>query len=272
MSGSKIENTCVILIKRGIEKCKIVFHHLIEKMKRIKKIQLMRKQKLVLVAGIIAILILLVVLFFSGVSKHALVKKASSVSAQAVQMQQQNSQEFLDQQKNVLLTKIESQVATLSEQANQGSAATENHQALEQLARHLSAFIQTEQAAEKITQDREDALRRSQATISEQNFAVSKQLAEIHKAVAPQQYLPIRVLPFRVEGMSFWNGAPMVTIAMAGVNGQSFYKLIGKGEAYGCAAIEHSRGCSSWIVQSININTGVVIFKNHNNQMVRVSL
>jgi len=137
----------------------------------------------------------------------------------------------------------------------------------------LTVLIQSEEITKNSDKNKVAELQAVQASISKQNYKVRAQLNAIHKAVVPQHYLPESILPFQVEGLSFWNGQPMVTIAMTGINGQHFFKLIGQGNEYSCSTHNHRQnGCTSWTVKSIHVNTGVVIFEDHHGQHVRVSL
>lgn len=213
------------------------------------------------------------VLVFSFMGKHTVRDlNKENITQQAVLMQKKAG--VGQQHDNVVLLKtIEAKLTQLQQKPQQDPAAEVNHQALLQLASQLSVLIQSEQKSEILNQDKVDALERSQDSMVKQNNEVKAQISAIHKAVVPAQYLSLSVLPFTVQGLSFWNGQPMVTISMMGMGGQPFYKLIGQGNEYGCSFHrEHQTGCRSWIVQSININTGVVIFSDHQGQLVRVSL
>jgi hypothetical protein len=87
------------------------------------------------------------------------------------------------------------------------------------------------------------------------------QLTKLSKAVIPQKYLPASILPFKVVGLDFWNGKPMVSIAIKDVQGVMHYTLMGQDMRY-----------SFWAIRKINTSPKEAIFVNNKNQYVKVEL
>lgn len=240
------------------------------------KLQGMNKKQLrtlyvfVGIAGFL-ILVLFWVVIFIGVHHHKPVPAVQAVKQQAVLMQKSKMQAA--EQNIVPLEKIQKELTELLQKPAVSPEESENHKALQQLSSRLSVLIHQQQSSVVINQKQIAAVINTQQLLAKSNKVVQRQLSEIHKAVTPVHYLPVSTLPFRVEGLSFWNGQPMVTISMVGLAGQHFYKLIGQGGEYGCSYhTAHGHGCASWIVKHINVDSGAVVFANHNGQFVKVSL
>jgi hypothetical protein len=69
------------------------------------------------------------------------------------------------------------------------------------------------------------------------------------------------VLPFKIEGIDFWNNQPMVSIAMKDTSGVTHYRLIGKGME-----------AADWRLKSLNAKTKTIIFINSKNKKVKTEL
>lgn len=238
---------------------------------------LLRTQRTRTILMITAACLLIIVVVTMIVTLHGHRKPQSvhanitAISQQAQQMQQPINMN-LEKKNAMLLQTIQSQLNTLQTSSSNSVVALDNRKALSSLANLIAHLIQAEQQHVQITDAKITKLTDNQITSQQQSVGLQKQLQAIHKAVVPQQYLSAHYLPFQVEGLSFWNGQPMITISMPGVNGQPFYKLIGQGNAYSCQAHASRHGCNAWTVKSIDVDAGIVIFINHVGQQVKVAL
>lgn len=241
------------------------------------KLQSMNKKQIRIVylfiglAGLIFLILFWAIIIFH-VRHHKVNTVPQQVKSQAVLMQ--NQAKVAAVEKNVVpLEKIQKELTEILQKPSSSRAETANYQALQQLSSRLSVLISEQKSSDANNQKQISTLLSTQKSLSQSNKAVEHQLSEIHKAVMPIHYLSASILPFHVEGLSFWNGKPMVTISMVGLGGQHFYKLIGQGGEYGCSfQSTQGHGCVSWMVKNINVNSGIVIFANHRGQFVKVTL
>lgn len=170
-----------------------------------------------------------------------------------------------------LLLQIQQQLKLLHTNNQQNSENLKTQQELAQLANNLSYLVQQEKYENHHTQASISNLAKQQEQTQQQAVDVQRQLTAIHKAVVPQRYLPSTVLPFQIEGISYWNGEPMLTISMRGTNGEIHYKLLAKGNAYGCLNHQsRQHGCNRWMVKSINTDNDEVLLNNQQGLFVRV--
>lgn len=87
--------------------------------------------------------------------------------------------------------------------------------------------------------------------------SLTKKFDVLKRIIMPPRYLSLRVLPFKVVGIDFWNGLPKVTVSI-----QGDYALMMNGQKR-----------SGWTVVSIQTDPHrQVIFENIRHQKVRVML
>ncbi len=163
-------------------------------------------------------------------------------------MQAELSKSFLSSQK---LAELESQIHALSQSVNGMKASSD---ALKTAALKSEVLSQeTQQAA------------------TQQVEKMRAQLSKITKAIVPQHYLPISDLPFQVAGIDFWNGKPMVSVAMKDMNGVTHYRLMGQGMSFDCSGGNRT-DCSNWALSKLHTAPNEAIFMNQKGQKIKVKL
>ena len=223
-------------------------------------------QNKALILGLLFV-ILMILIIANLISLSSKKEEAQHLARFNAQVQAERMNQEAATQK--VLQDINAQIQQI--QSGQNNDATQ--QSLAQITQQLSSINQQNAAAAQSTGAKIDAIQDMQAKEEINNDVLQKQLRQIDKAVTPKQYLSPSVLPFKVQGLSFWNGRPMVTISLPGVNGASYYKLMGQGEAFDCGVANSSDAdCETWSVETINTDNNSIIFKNQDGKEVRVSL
>lgn len=221
--------------------------------------------KKLLIAGVIVFTLSIIVIW------HAREDDGKSDSgnnlAQALMMQEKKLKTISDEQNSAALKEIKNELQTINDHSE-----TENQKNLGQVASQLSELIALNKQESQSTQVQIASIKKAQKHSEVLSHKIQQQISDVHSAVIPKQYLPVSVLPFSIEGISFWNSKPMVTISMADTTGSSQYKLIGEGGQYGCFSSRQTRGCTLWTVKSIDADSGVVILGNTQSQFVKVTL
>ena len=82
------------------------------------------------------------------------------------------------------------------------------------------------------------------------------QIQQHMKQEAKPHYLPAKVLPFRVAGIDIWNGVIKVTVKL--------------GDELNLLSINDS--IAGWTLQNVATEPAIAVFKNKQNQFVKVDL
>ena len=232
------------------------------------------KTKMLIVVISIAIVIVSACLTLSVL--HAVEKqKAIELQQTAELIQHQQLQEKTEQDSQRILDNVESMLEQLNEHTSDDETKTraEYREELTVLYNQLSSLFQQNQQLEIETNSKIDALQAMQVRAESQAKSMQRQLTQIHKDVAPVTYLSPSVLPFQVEGISYWNGAPMVNLSLVDVNGSHYYRLMGQAETYHCGVNpSKATNCSNWTIKTIDVGSGIVIFNNQSGHMVKVNV
>lgn len=208
------------------------------------------------------LLLILILMLVAASSQHknyaakSTTKTNAKILAAAQIMQQSQDTETF----NNLQTKLD--------QIKQQLAASNQTQNIQQLENQLTALTQSvSEIADNLQATKETAQKNVLAT--QQNYQqtqqhakqIESQLKAIHKRLTPAKYLSAKLLPFKVVGIDFWNGKPMVTIAIHDVTGTVQYRLMGEDMSY-----------NNWKLQTLLVSPKTAIFKNAKNQRVKVGL
>ena len=181
----------------------------------------------------------------------------SLIDAEQMQQASQNNQVI-----NGLQTKLEQIKQDLSQSHDSSS------QNIQQLKVQITDLEQSFAEIEQNAKDAKLAAQQSNKS-SQQNYIeatkhaikVESQLNAIHKQLTPPKYLPESVLPFKAVGLDYWNGKPMVTVAMKDVNGSMHYRLLGKNMLF-----------AGWKLRELITEKRAAIFTNSKNRKVKVEL
>lgn len=169
---------------------------------------------------------------------------------------------------------LKAQLASIKQNLSQSSLSQEKLAELENQMQSLSSSMDTlvdkTQAAQSAAQQAAQISSENAETAKAQVAHVDEQLQTIKKAVVLPTYLPVSTLPFQVAGIDFWNGKPMVSIAMKDVNGGTQYRLMGQGMAFDCQTTTDENACTRWTLRTINTSPDTVIFVNPHGGQVKV--
>ncbi len=202
----------------------------------------------------------------SASSKHTISR--SKISSTALRMQTAAQKEAEAKALQTTLQKIQQEISNVSLSQEKGTILALQITALKKDIQMLKDGIVT---AKNVALANNAQAQANEASENKRTEQMTKQLSKISKAIVPKKYLSLSALPFQVVGIDFWNGKPMVSIAMKDINGVMHYRLIGVGMKFDCGVQSSKvKVCSNWTLHELQTSPNEAVFINDRDQKVKM--